>query len=30
MIVERFFGNDLLRDQINFSADVLEDLDKAN
>lgn len=24
MIVERFFGNDLLRDQINFSAEVLE------
>ena len=30
MIVERFFGNDLLRDQINFSATVLEELDKAN
>jgi len=30
IIVERFFGNDLLRNQINFSADVLDELDKAN
>jgi hypothetical protein len=30
MIVERFYGNNLLRDQINFSANVLEELDKAN
>lgn len=30
MIVERFFGNELLRDQINFASDVLDELDKAN
>lgn len=30
MIVERFFGNDLLRDQINFTADVLFDIVDAN
>ena len=30
MIVERFFGNELLRDQINFVSDVLDELDKAN
>jgi hypothetical protein len=30
LIVERFFGNDLLRDQINFAADVLENIAKAN
>lgn len=30
LIVERFFGNELLRDQINFVADVLESIPKAN
>jgi hypothetical protein len=30
MIVEKYFGDDLKRDQINFSATVLEELDKAN
>ena len=30
LIVERFFGNDLLRDQINFTAEVLENVVKAN
>lgn len=30
LIVERFFGNDLLRDQINFAAEVLENIAKAN
>lgn len=30
LIVERFFGNNLLRDQINFTAEVLEDIAKAN
>lgn len=30
LIVERFFGNDLLRDQINFTAEVLENITKAN
>lgn len=30
LIVERFFGNELLRDQINFAAEVLENVVKAN
>jgi len=30
MIVERFFGNQLLRDQINFVSDVLFDIVEAN
>lgn len=30
LIVERFFGANLLRDQINFSSNVLDELDKAN
>lgn len=30
LIVERFFGSKLLRDQINFMADVLGAIAKAN
>jgi hypothetical protein len=30
MIVERFFGNELQRDQINFAAEVLDNISKAN
>lgn len=30
LIVERHLGNDLLRDQFNFVADVLNSIDKAN
>jgi hypothetical protein len=30
LIVERFFGSRLLRDQINFLADVLSSISKAN
>lgn len=30
LIVERFFGNDLLRDQINFVAEKLQSMPEAN
>ena len=30
MIVERFFGSTLLRDQINFMSDVLSSVARAN